>query len=80
MGLIGQNKHFLHLTTGAPASIHDARLLRRPFNLGDTGQIPLVSIGDSSFPRLRWLIKSFNENTRDQKEIYCNKKLCAVLE
>ena len=28
MVLIGYNKLFLHLTTGAPGSIHDTRLLR----------------------------------------------------
>ena len=29
MGLVTQNKRFFHLTTGAPGSVHDARLLRR---------------------------------------------------
>ena len=28
MGLIAHNKRFLYLTTGAPCSTHDARLLR----------------------------------------------------
>ena len=38
----------------------------------------LVILGDSSFPRLPRLIKSFNENTRDPKERYFNKKLCSA--
>ena len=93
MGLIGHNKRFLHLTTEAPGSIHDARLLRhstlfqeisrgniipnKGINLGDAGEIPLVTItiGDSAFPRLQWLVKGFKENTRNQKERYFNKKL-----
>ena len=65
MGLIGHNKRFLHLTTGAPGSMHDARLLRQSLlfhsitsgggipnksvNLRDAGEIPLTTIGDSTF-------------------------------
>ena len=94
MGLIGHNKRFLHLTTGAPGSTHDARLLRhsslykdisngdgipnKSIDLGDAGKIPLATVGDSAFPRLSWLIKGFNENTRDPKERYFNKKLCSA--
>ena len=40
-----------------------------------TGEIPLITTGDSAFPRFHWLIKAFNENTRDPKEKYFNKKL-----
>ena len=29
MDLVVQNRRFLHVTTGAPGSVHDARLLRR---------------------------------------------------
>ena len=29
MGLVGQNKRFLHLTIGTTDSVHDPRLLRR---------------------------------------------------
>ena len=92
MGLIGHNKRFLHLIIDAPGSIHDVRLLRhttllheissgniipnKGINLGVAGEIPLVTMGDSAFPRLQWLIKGFSENTRDQKERYFNKKLC----
>ena len=94
MGLIVLNKRFLHLTTGEPGSTHDARLLRystlfkdiqcgvgipnESIILGDFGEIPLVTIGDTAFPRLEWLLKCFNENTRDLKERYYNKKLCMI--
>ena len=94
IGLIGHNKRFLYLTTRTPEIIHDTRLLRQPtlfqeisrgniisnkdINLGDTGEIPLVTKGYSAFPRLQWLIKGFNENTRDQKEKYFNRKLCST--
>ena len=69
MGLIGHNKRFLYLTTRTPEIIHDTRLLRQPtlfqelsrgniisnkdINLGDTGEIPLVTKGYSAFPRLQ---------------------------
>ena len=94
MGLIGHNKRFLHLTTGAPGSTHDARLLRhsslykdisngdgipnKSIDLGDAGKIPLATVGDSAYPRLSWLIKGFNETTRDPKERYFDKKLCSA--
>lgn len=47
-------------------------------NLVDAGEVPLVTIGDSAFPRLQWLIKGFNEKTRDQKERYFNKNWCSA--
>ena len=93
MGLIGHNKRFLHLTTGAPGITHDARLLRhatlfrhiendvaipnKTIDLGEAGEIPFVTL-DSAFPRLPWMIKGFKENTRDPKERYFNKKLCSA--
>lgn len=75
MGLAGQNK-FLHLTTGAPGSVHDVPLLRhsslfqqiyrgekvpnKTIGLGDNiREIPLLTIGDSTFSHLEWLIKAF---------------------
>ena len=79
MGLVGHNKRFLHLTTGAPGSTHDAHLLRhcslfrticnvggtpnKSMSLGNIGEVPLITVGDSAFPRLFCLIKAFNENT-----------------
>ena len=41
-------------------------------NLVDFGGIPLVTIGDSAFPRFSWLIKCYNENTRDPQQRYCS--------
>ena len=95
MGLIAHSKRFLHLTTGAPGSTHDGRLLRysilskdihsgcgipnKSIMLGDFGEIPLVTIGDTAFPHLEWLLKCFNENTCDLKERYYNKN-CVVQE
>ena len=32
---------------------------------GEHGNIPLVTIGDSAFPRFSWLLKNFNCNTND---------------
>ena len=66
MGLDGQNKPFLHLTTCAPGSTHDACLLRhcslfrtkcngggipnKSVSLGIAGEKPLITIGESVFP------------------------------
>ena len=85
LGLIGCNKHFLYAAVGVPESTHDARLLKnssiysdiingseipdRVVQLGDFGQIPLVTIGDTAFPQFAWLIKACNENTKIQKTI-----------
>ena len=78
----------------APGSIHDARLLKessiysdiingnvipdRVIPLGDFGEIPLVTIGESAFPQLVWLIKAYIENTRDNQKKYFNKRLCGA--
>ena len=43
--------------------------------LGDFGEIPLVTIGDSAFPQFAWLIKAYNENTRDNQKKYFSKRL-----
>ena len=67
MGLIGHNKRFLNLTTGAPGITHDTRLLRhatlfrhiendvaipnKTIDLGEAGEIPFVTL-NSAFPRL----------------------------
>ena len=40
--------------------------------------MPLVTIGNTAFSGLEWLFKCFNENMRDLKEHYCNKKLCSA--
>ena len=66
MVLVGHSKRFLHLATGAPGSTYGGRLLRQTslyrdiangggistkfVSLGDSGLIPLVTIGDFAFP------------------------------
>ena len=45
-------------------------------DLGDEyDNIPLVTIGDSAFPRLSWLLKNFNSNTNNEREKYYNIKI-----
>ena len=94
LALTSYNKRFLYAAVGAPGSTHDARMLKessffdevlsgralpdRKINLGDFGDIPLVTIGDSAFPRFSWLIKCYNENTRDPQQRYFNKMLCSA--
>ena len=74
---------------GAPRSTHNATLLKESslysditngnvilnpvVQLGDFGEIPLVTIGDRTFPQYAWLIKTYNENTRDNNKKYFNK-------
>ena len=81
LALTSYNKRFLYAAVGAPGSTHDARMLKessffdevlsgralpdRKINLGEFGDISLVTIRDSAFPRFSWLIKCYNENTRD---------------
>ena len=85
-GLIGYNKSFLYAAVSALGSAHDARLLKQSFlysdiinvnvipdrvvQLGDFGEVPLVTIGDNAFPQFAWLIKTYNENTRDNQKKY----------
>ena len=48
----------------------------KTIHLGEKfGEIPLVTIGDSAFPRHSWLLKCYNENTKDEKERLFNDKL-----
>ena len=77
-----------------PGTTHEARMLNKsPFfddvlsgralsdrkvNLSDIVDIPLVTIGDSAFPRFSWLIKCYNEKTRDRQQPYFNKILCSA--
>ena len=94
LGLVSFNKRFLYAAVGAPGSTHDARLLKessiyesilagdvipdKVIRLGDFGEIPLVTIGDTAFPQFAWLLKMYNENTRDKQQKYFNKKLCGA--
>ena len=79
---------------GAPGSTHGVRLLKGPslysdiingnvipdrvVQLGNFGEILLVTIGDSAFPQHVWLIKVYNENIRDNQKKYFNKRLCGA--
>ena len=94
LALTSYNKRFLYAAVGAPGSTHDARMLKessffdevlsgralpdQKINLGGFGDIPLVTIGDSAFPRFSWLIKCYNENTRDPQQRYFIKMLCSA--
>ena len=94
LGLIGYNKRFLYAAVRTSGSIHDARLLKessiysdiingnlipdRVVQLGDFGEIPLVTIGESAFPQFAWLIKAYNENTKDNQKKYFTKRLCGT--
>ena len=42
------------------------------------GNIVLVTIGDIAFPKHAWLLKGYNEDTRDPKQRYFNTKLCSA--
>ena len=84
IGLIGHNKRFLHLigirgiihdaslqqySTLFQESRRASIILNKHINVRDAGEIPIVTtISDSAFQRLRWLIKGFKRNTRNQKE------------
>ena len=90
MGLASYNKRFLYAAVGAPGSKHDSRLLKNTrlyqqlsegeifpnkcLHLGYSGEIPLVTIGDSAFPQHSWLLKAYKEDTKVDKERYFNKK------
>ena len=94
LGLVGFSKRFRYATVGAHGSTHDARLLQEPsiyiailhgdimldnvIQLDDFGEILLVTIGDSAFPQYAWLLKMYNENTRDKQQKYFNKRLCGA--
>ena len=78
---------------GTSGSIHYATLLKessiysdiingnlipdRVVQLGDFGEIPLVTIGESAFLQFAWLIKAYNENTKDNQK-YFTKRLCGT--
>ena len=67
MALAGYNKRFLDLAVETPGSTHDVRFLRhtglfrnimadqglprKTVELNHYGEIPLVTVGDSAFPK-----------------------------
>ena len=94
LALTSNNKRFLIEAVEAPGSTHDASMLKqssffdkglsarafpdRKINLGDFGNIPLVTIGDSAFPRFSWLIKCCNESTTDLQQCHFNRMFCSA--
>ena len=94
LALTSCSKRFLYAEIGAPGSTHDARMLKessffdevlsgralpdRKINMGDFGDIPLVTIEDSAFSLFPWLINCYNENTRDPQQRYFKKMLCSA--
>ena len=51
---------------------------RKTLNLGDFGEIPLVTIGDSAFPSYPWLLKCYSDKCKEQQQRYFNVKLCSA--
>ncbi|XP_028394424.1 protein ALP1-like [Dendronephthya gigantea] len=94
MGFVAADKRFYWAAVGAPGSTHDSRLLRSctlfheiqqghvfpkaSLRTNDYGDIPITTVGDSAFPRYPWLMKPYNENTRDPIKRYFNKRLCSA--
>ena len=84
LALTSYNKRFLYAAVGATESTHDAKMLKessffdevlsgrglpdRRINRSDSGDIALVTIGDSAFPQFSWLFKCHNEYTRDPQQ------------
>ena len=50
----------------------------RVIDLGEHGKIPLVTLGDTAFPKHAWLRKVFHKDTSDRREKYFKKKLCSA--
>ena len=79
LGLMSYNKKFLYCAVGAPRTTHDARMLRnsvtghavpdRVIDLGEHGKIPLVTVGDTAFPKHAWLMKVFREDTSNRSTL-----------
>ena len=94
LGLVGYNKRFLYCDVGVPGITHDSTILLsrllyetiisgniipdKGITLGDFENIPLVTTGDTAFPKHAWLLKDYNELTRYPKQRYLNKKLCSA--
>ena len=94
LGLVSYNNKFLYCEFRAPGSTHNAGILRnfaiyqkiatghaipdRVIDLGQHGKIPLITVGDTAFPKHAWLIKVFHEDTSDRREKYFNKKLSSA--
>ena len=70
---------FLRNTGLFKQNLNGQGLPDKTVDLGDEyGKIPLVTIGDSAFPRFSCLLKNFNRNTNDERERYYNIKMNSV--
>ena len=38
----------------------------------------MITVGDSAFPRFSWLIKCYDENSKNKQHRYFNKMLCSA--
>ena len=67
---------FLHNTGLFKQILNGQGLPDKTIDLGDEyGKIPLVTTGDSAFPRFLWLLKNLNCNTNDERERYYSIKM-----
>ena len=94
MGLIAAKKRFLWAVVRAPGSMRDSTLLKSSpifsriesghvlpncqMNLPGFGNIPLATVGDSAFPARPWLMKAYEDTTKNRKERNFNKHLRVV--
>ena len=93
-GLIAANKRFYWAGVGAPGSMHDSTLLKSSpifskiesghvlpncqMNLPGFRNIAVATVGDSAFPAWPWLMKAYEDTTKNQKERNFNKHLRAA--
>ena len=53
--------------------LHGSVIPDRKMGLQTLGEIPLVTAGDTAFPRFYWLLKLYNESTTDRQQKYFHK-------
>ena len=91
MGLVGDNKRFLYAAVCDPRSTHVARLLQntslfreileggyipdKQIPLGKYGCVPLVTIGDCTFPKFQWLLKNYDDKSTDPQQRHFRQKM-----
>ena len=94
LALVWYNKRILYAAVGVPRNTHDARMLKNTqlyqkrlegdaipklnICLAGAGTTPMVTVGDSAFPPISWLSKSYKDDTRDPQQKHFNKKLCSA--
>lgn len=53
--------------------LHGSVIPDRKMGLQTLGEIPLVTTGDTAFPRFYWLLKACNESTTGRQQKYFHK-------